>query len=413
MLNLAINRICRRDGGRILASLIRQLGDFDLAEEALQDAYERALQRWPDAGLPEDPAAWLFIVARRRAIDLLRKRAPLRDGDAALQLLEAPAEEEPDFDQASAFFATDDHLRLIFTCCHPALAQSAQIALTLRYVCQLSTREIARAFMEPEATTAQKLVRAKSKISQARIPYEIPAREAFPERRATVLAVIYLLFNEGYAATEHTALQRLDLCGEAIRLARELIALLPDCAESLGLLALMMFHHARSATRVDAEGVLVALEEQDRSRWDRHQLIEATAMLDRALLFRTPGPYQIQAAIAALHANAAQATATDWAQILALYGALLRHQPTAVIELNAAVAMAMATSVVEGLAWMDRISARGELDQFHLLHAARADLLRRLNRLEEAAAAYHRAIACATNSAELAYLRRRLGEVEP
>jgi RNA polymerase sigma-70 factor (ECF subfamily) len=411
MLTLAIDSLCRREGGRILASLIRHLGDFDLAEEALQDAYEKACSRWPVIGMPDDPAAWLFTVAKRRGIDLLRKRAPLRNGEAMLQHLETRVGEE-EIDAPAAFGDIDDHLRLIFTCCHPALAQSAQIALTLRYVCQLSTREIARAFVEPESTTAQKLVRAKSKIAKARIAYEIPPREALPERRATVLAVIYLLFNEGYIATEPAAFKRTDLCGEAIRLARELVTLLPDCAESLGLLALMMFHHARRETRIDADGILVPLEAQDRSRWDRRLLHEANATLDRALLLRQPGPYQIQAAIAALHANAPHAAATDWTQILALYGALLRHLPTAVVELNAAAALAMATDVAQGLAWMDRIADRGGLDRFHLLHAARADLLRRLDRDDEAAEAYRRAIDHVTNPAERTYLQRRLRELE-
>jgi RNA polymerase sigma-70 factor (ECF subfamily) len=394
MLGHALGAIIRRDGGRILASLIRHLGEFDLAEESLQDAYEKALRRWPDDGVPDDPAAWLYTVARNRGLDLVRKRGPLRPLD------ETHPADEPPFDE-HGFGSDDDRLRLIFTCCHPALAPSAQIALTLRCVCGLSTSEIARAFVEAESTTAQKLVRAKRKIAQARIPYVVPERDALPERQATVLAVVYLVFNEGYASAVDS------LCAEAIRLARELAALLPRHAEPLGLLALMLFHHARRETRIGADGALVTLEEQDRARWDAAAIAEGKTLLDRALLRREPGPYQIQAAIAALHATAPTAEATDWLQISMLYGALLRHVPTAVVELIAAVALAMSDSLEAGLAWIDRIAARGELEEFHLLHAARADLLRRLGRTAEAAAAYRRAIALTTNAAERKYLQSR------
>jgi RNA polymerase sigma-70 factor (ECF subfamily) len=404
MLAHALAALVRRDGGRILASLIRHLGEFDLAEEAMQDAYEKALARWPRDGVPDDPAAWLYTVARNRGLDLIRKRAPLRALDDAMPAAEAaPHDDHP-------FGTQDDRLRLIFTCCHPALAQSAQIALTLRCVCQLETREIARAFVEPEATTAQKLVRAKRKIAQARIPYAIPAREELAERAATVLAVIYLVFNEGYASTAHDALHRPDLAGEAIRLARELEALLPAQAEALGLLALMLFHHSRRDARVDAGGALLTLEEQDRTRWDAAMIAEGSALLDRALRLREPGPYQIQAAIAALHATSGRAEVTDWAQISALYGALLRHVPTAIVELNAAVALAMAHSIEEGLAWIDRIDARGGLECYAPLHAARADLLRRLGREADAAASYRRAIQLTANAVEAEYFERRLRE---
>ncbi|UXI70140.1 RNA polymerase sigma factor [Tahibacter amnicola] len=409
MINRAIATLCRQEGGRILASLIRHFGDFDIAEEALQDAFEQALGHWPAAGVPDNPAGWLFRVARNRGLDQLRKRAPLHHDAALIEQIQAPSRDD---DDTAEFGSDDDRLRLIFTCCHPALAPSAQIALTLRTVCQLQTAEIARAFVEPEATTAQKLVRAKRKISQARIPYAIPVREEWPERVAAVLAVVYLLFNEGYAATTHHGLLRLDLTAEAIRLGREMIRLLPDQAETTGLLALMLFHHSRRATRVDVEGVLVPLELQDRGAWDRDEIRDATALLDSALLKRQPGPYQIQAAIAALHANAPTAADTDWIQIVALYGALLRHQPTAVVELNAAAALAMATSPEQGLAWMDRIAASGRLPEYHLLPAARADLLRRMARYDEAGVAYRMALALATNPAETAYLQRRLAQVE-
>jgi RNA polymerase sigma-70 factor, ECF subfamily len=408
MLNRAIETLHRREGGRILAGLIRRFGDFDLAEEALQDAYAKALACWPNEGLPNNPAAWLTTVAQRHALDLLRKyRRFASESDSLLAEVESPSSTATTNDTSVA----DDQLRLIFTCCHPALAQSAQAALALRTLCQLSTREIARAFVEPEATTAQKLVRAKRKIAQARIPFVVPDREALPERLAAVLAVIYLVFNEGYAATDHNSLTRPDLCAEAIRLGRLLAELLPHEPEVLGLLALMLLHEARSAARVDAGGMLIPLEEQNRSHWHRERIAEATAILDSALIARQPGPYQIQAAIGALHANAVDATSTDWGQISALYGALLRYLPTPVVELNAAVALAMATRIEAGLEWIDRITSDGSLSNYYLLPAARADLLRRAGRWKEAKAEYEAALALVQNHSEQRYLERRSDEV--
>jgi RNA polymerase sigma-70 factor (ECF subfamily) len=408
MLARAIEILHRREGGRILAGLIRRLRSFDLAEEALQDAYAKALARWPTDGLPQNPAAWLTTVAQRRGLDLLRRDRRISPESESLLADMAAETGNPDNTETTL---ADDQLRLIFTCCHPALAQSAQAALALRTLCQLSTREIARAFVEPETTTAQKLVRAKRKISEARIPYAVPEREALPDRLAAVLAVIYLVYNEGYAATDHETLLRPNLCAEAIRLGRLLAALMPEQPEVLGLLALMLFHDARCAARTDAEGTLIPLEDQVRSKWNRSQIAEATTILDAALLARQPGPYQIQAAIAVLHANAREAASTDWLQISALYGALLRHIPTPVVELNAAVALAMASTPEAGLTWIDRIATTGALDDYHLLHAARADLLRRCQRWEEAHAAYVLALELATNQGERRYLSRRSAEV--
>jgi RNA polymerase sigma-70 factor, ECF subfamily len=411
MLATALAAIHRREGGKILAGLIRYFGDFARAEEALQNAYEKALVRWRADGLPDNPAAWLTTVAKRRALDEIRRDTKtIADSEDVLNTLAAD-DVNPDLNDAAQSGVADDQLRLIFTCCHPALAPSAQAALALRTLCGLTTREIARAFVEPEATTAQKIVRAKRKIADAKIPYEIPAAGDLPARLGVALAVIYLVFNEGYSATADDALIRRELCTEAIRLGDLVIELMPDQAEALGLLALMRLHDARRDARVDAQGALIPLEEQDRSRWNRTGITNATALLDRALLQRTPGPYQIQAAIAALHANASSAEQTDWMQISFLYGALLRHVPTPVVELNAAVALAMAASPQHGLDWIDRIVARGELADYYLLHAARADLLRRVERFAEAADAYRHAIRCAANAAEIVYLQRRLLEV--
>ncbi len=410
MLGRIVDEVARREGPRILAGLIRHFGgNFSLAEDSLQDAYERAIDSWPSSGIPERPAAWLMTVARRCGIDRLRRsRRDVGDGDALLAQLAA---DEPRPDENPPMDLPDDRLRLIFTCCHPALAVPAQMALALRTLCGLSTREIARAFVETEAATAQRLVRAKKKISEARIPYVVPAREDLPERLAAVLATIYLVFNEGYSASEGESLVRHDLSGEAIRLARLVVQLLPDEPEALGLLALMLLHHARHATRVGADGALVPLEEQDRAAWDKAAIVEGLELLDRAIAMRRRGPYQIQAAIAALHAKAADASSTDWKQIHALYGALHALVPTAIVELNAAAALAMVAGPEKGLAGIDRVESGGELAEYHLLPAARADLLRRAGKLAAAAGQYRQAIELARNPAERRYLERRLAEV--
>ncbi|MCE9659358.1 MAG: RNA polymerase sigma factor [Burkholderiales bacterium] len=412
MLTPIIDGICRAEGPRLLANLIRRVGDFELAEDAMQDAFAKALEVWPAQGLPAAPAAWLTTVARRRAVDLLRRRAsgPLYTDEPPDMAAPEAAGAERDADDLSG--VEDDRLRLVFTCCHPAIAQPAQMALALRTLCGLSTREIARAFLEPEATTAQRLVRAKRKILDARIPYEVPSRELLPERLQAVLGVVYLVFNEGYATTEHDGLVRTDLCSEAIRLARLLVELMPEEPEAQGLLALMLLHDARRATRIDASGALVPLEEQDRSRWQQAEIAEGVAVLEAALRRQRRGPYQLQAAIAALHAQAARAEATDWQQIALLYAGLLSEQPSPVVELNAAVALAMARGPEHGLARIDRLDREGELADYHLLPAARADLLRRLGRGAEAAASYRAALALVRNPAERLYLERRLAACE-
>ena len=410
MLTAAIDSICRDHGPRVLAGLIRRFGDFDLAEDALQDAFAKALEVWPARGLPTVPAAWLTTVAQRRALDLLRRRRSGPDYTDAPPDLAALEEACADADPADVSGVEDERLRLVFTCCHPAIGQAAQMALALRTLCGLSTREIARAFLEPEATTAQRLVRVKKKIREARIPYAVPAQALLPERLAAVLSVVYLMFNEGYAATETPQLIRTDLCVEAIRLARLMVELMPQEPEVIGLLALMLLHHARRAARVDAAGALVSLEEQDRGRWDRAAISEGMALLDRALALRRRGPYLLQAAIAALHAQAQRALDTDWKQIAALYGGLLQEQPGAVVELNAAVALAMAEGPERGLEMIARLEDREELQGYYLLPAARADLLRRLGRLDDACQAYAAALALVRNPAERGYLTRRISE---
>ncbi|HUP09467.1 MAG TPA: DUF6596 domain-containing protein [Caldimonas sp.] len=406
MLTPLIDGICRAEGARVLAGLIRRCGDFELAQDALQDAFARALETWPRRGVPDAPAAWLTTVAQRRVVDLVRRRAtgPLYMDEPP----DAPApEDEIATDEAARSGVEDDRLRLLFTCCHPAIAPAAQMALALRTLGGLSTREIARAFLEAEATTAQRLVRVQRKIRDARIPYEVPVREALPERLDAVLGVVYLIFNEGYSSTSTGDLVRPDLSAEAIRLGRLVVDLMPGEPEALGLLALMRLHDARREARVDASGALVPLEEQDRSRWSREAIAEGLSILDRALAMRHRGPYQVQAAIAALHARAACAAETDWAQIAALYRGLAAEQPSAVVALNEAVAVAMARGPEHGLALIDRIDAGGELEGYHLLPAARADLLRRLGRLDAAAAAYDQALRLARNPAERLYLERR------
>lgn len=398
-----VEDVVRNDGARVLAGLIRLAGDFETAEDALQEAYARALTVWPSEGIPDRPAAWLNTVSRRIVLDRLRRT---RRTTELPEDLAVPPEELEDEDPSGI---EDDRLRLLFTCCHPALAAEARCGLALRTLGGLSTREIARAFVEPEATTAQRLVRAKKKIREARIPYEVPSREKLPERVGAVLSVLYLIFNEGYASTDAPSLLRPDLVAEAIRLARLTIELLPGEAEAKGLLALMLLTDARRAARLSAEGELVLLDEQDRTLWNRAQIAEGLQLLEEVLVLRTPGAYQIQAAIAALHARAATAAETDWAEIAALYLALLRVQPTPVVELNAAVAHGMATTPDRALEWIARIEQTEALARYHLLHAAKADLLRRLGRLGEAAVCYRDALALATNPAERRYLEGRLG----
>jgi RNA polymerase sigma-70 factor (ECF subfamily) len=397
---VSLGELHQREYGRILASLIRLVGDFSVAEDALGDAFEAALVQWPAEGQPRNPVAWLIATARHKAIDRLRHRTLALERQAALaaELELAPDEDAP---------VPLDSLRLIFTCCHPALAPEAQVALTLRTLCGLTTEEIARAFLVPTATLAQRLVRAKAKIRAARIPYEVPADDILPERLEAVMAVIYLVFNEGYSASFGARVVRADLCREAIRLGRLLVELLPGEAEPKGLLALMLLHDARRATRTDESGGLVLLEDQDRSRWNGAQIAEGAALVEAALRGRPTGQYAVQAAIAALHAEAPSAGETDWRQIAALYGVLARIHPSPVVELNRAVAVAMADGLERGLALLDTIHLPG----YHRLPAARADLLRRLGRRAEAAEAYRQALALVTNDAERRFFERRLAEV--
>jgi RNA polymerase sigma-70 factor (ECF subfamily) len=407
----AVDAVYRADSRRVLATLIRLLGDFDLAEEAMHDAFSAAVERWPRDGVPANPRAWLVSTGRFKAIDGIRRRARFDASLGAIaEQLDASTVDPADWDDDRL---EDDRLRLIFTCCHPALPPDAQIALTLREVCGLTTEEIARAFLTGPPTVAQRIVRAKAKIRAAGIPYQVPARAELPDRLESVLHVIYLVFNEGYSASAGETLTRVDLSTEAIRLGRLLVELLPEPTEpeALGLLALMLLHEARRAARTSATGELILLDEQDRSCWDRARIVEGAALVERALRSRRFGPYTLQAAVAAVHAEAPAATETDWAQIVGLYDVLLRSDPSPIVELNRAAAVAMRVGPAAGLALIDVLLARGELADYHLAHSARADLLRRLGRLAEARASYERALGLARQAPERRFLERRIREV--
>ncbi|MDQ3127440.1 MAG: RNA polymerase sigma factor [Chloroflexota bacterium] len=413
-----VERLFRDEQGRAVATLIRVLGDFDLAEEAVQEAFITALETWPDRGVPDNPGAWLTTTARNRAIDRLRRRKVLAEKAELLGRQTLIEEELAAIDPDAAIDGegangpiVDDRLRLIFTCCHPALAMDARVALTLRTLGGLSTPEIARAFLVPEATLAQRLVRAKRKIRDAGIPYRVPDDHALPERLDGVLRVLYLVFNEGYGASSGDRLVRRELSAEAIRLGRILTSLMPDEPEALGLLGLMLLHDARRETRTGPAGELVLLEDQDRSRWDADRIEEGQALLERAMRMRRVGPYQLQAAIAALHDGAATAADTDWPQIAALYRILGEMAPSPVVELNRAVAVAMADGPAVGLVLIENVAASGQLDEYPYLHAARADLLRRLDRRAEAVEASRRALGLTANEPERAFLEGRIAEL--
>jgi RNA polymerase sigma-70 factor (ECF subfamily) len=401
-------KLHREESGRILATLIGLLGDFDLAEDALQEAYATALQKWPVEGTPGNPRAWLVSTARHKAIDRIRRgrRFATKSEEvsrASRTWTEADSDSNDDM-------VSDDRLRLIFTCCHPALPIEARVALTLRTVCGVTTEEISRAFLIPVATMAQRLVRAKGKIRDAGIPYRVPLPEDVRDRLDAVLLVIYLIFNEGYLASSGDALIRREMCAEAIRLGRVLCELLPRQGEARALLGLMLLHDSRCDARVSADGELILLEEQDRTLWRWEQIREGTELVESALRSGAAGGYTVQGSIAALHANAKTAKETDWRQIAGLYGVLLRMEASPVIEVNRAVAVAMSGELEEGLAILDKLQGRGELQGFHLLPAARADLLRRLGRMDEAGESYRRAWGLATNDIERRFLRRRLAE---
>ena len=402
----AVDAIYRAESRRVFATLVRLLGDFDLAEEALHDAFRAALEQWPRDGVPANPRAWLVSAGRFKAIDGIRRHSRFDSMEDVAEQVDAVVDETAPRDNEEI---EDDRLRLIFTCCHPSLAPDAQVALTLREVCGLTTEEIAQAFLSGAPTLAQRIVRAKSKIREARIPYRVPEPDELAERLDSVLRVVYLVFNEGYSASSGPSLTRVDLSGEAIRLGRLLVELLPE-AEAIGLLALMLLQESRRDARTSADGDLILLTDQDHSLWNRDQITEGSALVTRSLASRRFGRYALQAAIAAVHADAATADATDWNEIAGLYDVLLRIEPTPVVELNRAVAIAMRDGLVAGLSLIEAILARGELDEYHLAHAAHADLCRRLGRTEEARASYKRAIALARQGPERRFLERRLAE---
>jgi RNA polymerase sigma-70 factor (ECF subfamily) len=403
-----VDTIYRTESRRIFATLVRLLGDFDLAEDGLHDAFRVAMEQWPRDGVPANPRAWLVSTGRFKAIDALRRRA--RYDAASDELAGRLAHEASDAVGQDGEDIEDDRLRLIFTCCHPALPPDARVALTLREVCGLTTEAIAHAFLTSPPTLAQRIVRAKAKIRDARIPYQVPSREALPERLDTVLQVIYLVFNEGYSASSGESLTRPDLSGEAIRLGRLLVELLPE-PEAVGLLALMLLHESRRAARTSPEGDLILLEDQDRSLWNREQIAEGTALVERALSSRQVGPYTLQAAIAAVHAAAPTVAATDWSRIVGWYDMLAQVAPSPVVELNRAVAVAMRDGPAAGLALIDAILARVDLADYHLAHAARAELCRRLGRTAEARVSYQRALALAQQEPERRFLERRLADL--
>jgi RNA polymerase sigma-70 factor (ECF subfamily) len=407
----SVDAVYRDESRRVFATLVRVLGgDFDLAEEAMHEAFASAMEQWPRDGVPDNPRAWLVSAGRFKAIDAMRRRAR---HDASLgeiaERLNAESN-DPAIQAEQDEGIEDDRLRLIFTCCHPALAPDARVPLTLREVCGLTTEEIARAFLTPAPTVAQRIVRAKTKIKAAKIPYQVPSRVDLPERLDTVLQCVYLVFNEGYSASSGESLTRADLSAEAIRLGRLLVELLPE-PEVIGLLALMLLQESRRAARATPTGEIILLEDQDRSLWNREQITEGTALVQRSLSSRQIGPYSLQAAIAAVHAEAATASATDWAQIVGLYGLLLRIEPSPIVELNRAVAVAMRDGPEAGLKLIDEILARGELSDYHLAHAARAELCRRLNRTSDAKAAYERALTLARQDPEKRFLQRRLRDL--